>query len=63
MKKELYHIRKKMTPDKVVETLQKENLSINESEALMLLVFLRKIARIKITAYLENHEHGRGKNS
>lgn len=52
-----------MTPDKVIATLQKENLSINEKEAIMILIFLRKIAKITVTAYLEKNGYERGKNS
>lgn len=62
MKKGLYH-RTRMTPDKVIKMLQKENLSVDEKEAMEILIFLRKIAKIKVTAYLEKHEHRKGKNS
>ena len=52
-----------MTSDKVIKMLQKENLSVSEKEAMGILIFLRKIAKIKVTAYLEKHEHRKGKNS
>ena len=52
-----------MTPNKVIKMLQKENLSVDEKEAMGILIFLRRIAKIKVTAYLEKHEHRKGKNS
>lgn len=63
MKKEWYQTRIRMTPDRVIETLQKENFSIDEREAIRILIFLRKIAKVTVTTYLEKHEHGKGKNS
>lgn len=62
MEKELYH-RTRMTPNKIIKALQKESISINEREAMGILLFLREIAKIKVTAYLKKHEHGKGKNS
>lgn len=62
MKKELYH-RSKMTPDEVIKILQKKGISINEEEAMGILIFLRKIAKIKVIAYLEKHKYGKRKNS
>lgn len=46
----------RMTPERIIKILQMEDVTLNEAEATQLLIFLKKIARITVTKYLEGNE-------
>jgi len=45
----------RITPEKIVKMLQMEGVILSEEEATQLWVFLKKIARITVTKYLERN--------
>lgn len=46
----------RMTPERIIKLLQLEDIILSEAEATQLLMFLKKIARITVTKYLEGNE-------
>jgi len=46
----------RMTPERIIKLLQMEDITLSEAEATQLLMFLKKIARITVTKYLEGNE-------
>lgn len=45
----------RITPEKIVKMLQMEGVILSEEEATQLWVFLKKIARLTVTKYLERN--------
>lgn len=54
MKEEAQNIR--TTPERILKMLREEHIEINEAEAIKILAFLKKIARMTVAKYLEENE-------
>ncbi|MBD3630424.1 hypothetical protein [Cyclobacterium sp.] len=46
----------KVTPDKIVSMLRQQQIEVSKEEAAKLLAFLKKLAKITVTKYLESDE-------
>lgn len=46
----------RITPEGIIKIFQIEDITLSEAEATQLLMFLKKIARITVTKYLEGNE-------
>lgn len=47
----------KVTADKIVTMFRQQRIEVTKEEAAKLLAFLKKLARITVTKYLESDEH------
>ena len=46
----------RVTPERIIKLLQLEDIILSEAEATQLLIFLKKMAKITVTKYLEVNE-------
>lgn len=45
-------------PEKILKVLREHNPDMEIGHAIKILAFLKRIAKIRVTEYLENHEFG-----
>lgn len=46
----------RMTPERIIKLLKMEGVILSEAEAIQLLIFLKKMARITVAKYLDGNE-------